>query len=71
MKAAWHQSFVLQTQYAEECNKNITFRSIWGKINNFFGLETTGDKIWFFGFYTVALSILLLMIIISNAIDMI
>lgn len=38
-------------------------------INNFFGLETRQDRVWFYGFYGTAISIVFFMVFVSNMMD--
>ncbi|MFE7916006.1 DUF3961 domain-containing protein, partial [Bacillus mobilis] len=38
-------------------------------VNKFFGLDTKEDCVWFYGFYGVAVSILLFMVFTSNIFD--
>ncbi|WP_444508871.1 DUF3961 domain-containing protein, partial [Enterobacter mori] len=38
-------------------------------VNKFFGLDTKEDCVWFYGFYGVAVSILLYMVFTSKIFD--
>ncbi|WP_034670701.1 DUF3961 domain-containing protein [Ectobacillus panaciterrae] len=70
MKAAWDEPFALPAPLAQENKKKVAVRSIWHRINEFFDLETTDDKIWFFGFYGISFSILFFIMLISNVMDL-
>ncbi|MED0874001.1 DUF3961 domain-containing protein [Bacillus mobilis] len=50
-------------------NKQSKRGTLLQSVNNFFGLDTKEDCIWFYGFYGVAVSILLFMVFTSNIFD--
>ncbi|CAG9611741.1 hypothetical protein BACCIP111899_00913 [Bacillus rhizoplanae] len=73
MKMTAQQRFVMPTNVMERVEilpkKHVKRSSFLHTVNCFFGLETKQDEIWFYGFYTVAVSVLLFMIFVSNMMD--
>ena len=50
-------------------NKQSKRGTLLQSVNKFFGLDTKEDCVWFYGFYGVAVSILLFMVFTSNIFD--
>ena len=73
MKTTAEQRFMMPTHVMERVEilrkKNVEGVSFLRTVNRFFGLETKQDEIWFYGFYTVAVSVLLFMVFVSNIMD--
>ncbi|MCP1123151.1 DUF3961 domain-containing protein [Bacillus sp. 3103sda1] len=73
MKTTAEQRFMMPTHVMERVEnlrkKHVQRSSFLHTVNCFFGLETKQDEIWFYGFYTVAVSVLLFMIFASNMMD--
>ncbi|WP_242217262.1 DUF3961 domain-containing protein [Bacillus cereus group sp. BfR-BA-01380] len=73
MKTTAEQRFMMPTHVIERVEnlrkKNVKGSSFLRTVNRFFGLETKQDEIWFYGFYTVAVSVLLFMAFVSNIMD--
>lgn len=73
MKATAQQRFMMPTHVMERVEnlrkKNVKEYPFLHTVNRFFGLETKQDEIWFYGFYTVAVSVLLFMVFVSNMMD--
>ncbi|MGG0187399.1 DUF3961 domain-containing protein [Bacillus rhizoplanae] len=73
MKTTAEQRFMMPTHVMERVEnlrkKHVKRSSFLHTVNCFFGLETKQDEIWFYGFYTVAVSVLLFMIFVSNMMD--
>lgn len=51
-------------------NKRVKRASFLQSIHTFLGLDTKEDCVWFYGFYGVAISILLFTVFTSNAFDL-
>ncbi|MEI4830457.1 DUF3961 domain-containing protein [Bacillus sp. FJAT-53711] len=73
MKTTAEQRFMMPIHVMERVEvlrkKHVKRSSFLHRVNRFFGLETKQDEIWFYGFYTVAISMLLFMIFVSNMMD--
>ncbi|WP_440603192.1 DUF3961 domain-containing protein [Bacillus sp. GB_SG_008] len=73
MKTTAEQRFMMPTHVMERVEnlrkKHVKRSSFLHTVNCFFGLETKQDEIWFYGFYTVTVSVLLFMIFASNMMD--
>lgn len=73
MKTTAEQRFMMPAHVMERvgvlCKKNVKASSFLRTVSRFFGLETKQDEIWFYGFYTVAVSVLLFMVFVSNMMD--
>ncbi|MFD0768558.1 DUF3961 domain-containing protein [Bacillus sp. CGMCC 1.60114] len=73
MKMTAQQRFVMSPNVMERVEvlrkKHVKRSSFLHRVNRFFGLEAKQDEIWFYGFYAVAISILLFMIFVSNMMD--
>ena len=50
-------------------NKQSKRGTLLQSVNKFFGLDTKEDCVWFYGFYGVAVSIVLFMVFTSNIFD--
>ncbi|HDX9576749.1 TPA: DUF3961 domain-containing protein [Bacillus pseudomycoides] len=73
MKTTAEQRFMMPTHVMERVEmlrkKSVKGSSFLRTVNRFFGLEMKQDGIWFYGFYTVAVSVLLFMVFVSNIMD--
>ncbi|MDC2865959.1 MULTISPECIES: DUF3961 domain-containing protein [unclassified Bacillus (in: firmicutes)] len=73
MKTTAEQRFMMPTHVVERVEslrkKDVKGSSFLHTVNRFFGLETKQDEIWFYGFYTVVVSMLLFMVFVSNMMD--
>ncbi|SFC16454.1 protein of unknown function [Bacillus sp. 491mf] len=73
MKTTAEQRFMMPTHVMERVEnlrkKNVKEYSFFQTVNRFFGLETKQDEVWFYGFYTLAVSVLLFMVFVSNMMD--
>ncbi|MFX3624751.1 MAG: DUF3961 domain-containing protein [Ectobacillus sp.] len=67
MKAIYDQLYVVPLR--EKVKKKWNMRSIWNRINGFFGLETTADYVWFYGLYGISLGICLFTIAAATIMD--
>ncbi|ENQ3104702.1 DUF3961 domain-containing protein [Bacillus cereus] len=73
MKTTAEQRFMMPAHVMERVEnlrkKNVKEYSFLQTVNRFFGLETKQDEVWFYGFYTLAVSMLLFMVFVSNMMD--
>ncbi|WP_416826757.1 DUF3961 domain-containing protein [Ectobacillus polymachus] len=70
MKAAWNQSVALPSHYThEKTNKKVKARKLIQRLDAFFGLETKGDRYWFYGFYGISFTILFVLIVVLQIMD--
>ncbi|MDF2085143.1 DUF3961 domain-containing protein [Bacillus pseudomycoides] len=73
MKMTADQRFMMPTDVMERVEvlrkKHVKRSSLLQSVNKFFGLDTKEDRVWFYGFYGTAVSILLFMLFTSNIFD--
>ena len=73
MKMTVDQRFMTPAHVVERVevlrNKQSKRGTLLQSVNKFFGLGTKEDCVWFYGFYGVAVSILLFMVFTSNIFD--
>ncbi|EEL35265.1 DUF3961 domain-containing protein [Bacillus toyonensis] len=73
MKMTVDQRFMMPADVVERVevlrNKQSKRGALLQSVNEFFGLDTKEDCVWFYGFYGVAVSILLFMVFTSNIFD--
>jgi hypothetical protein len=73
MKMTVDQRFMMPADVVERVeilrNKQSKRGTLLQSVNKFFGLDTKEDCIWFYGFYGVAVSIVLFMVFTSNIFD--
>ncbi|MGH0430006.1 DUF3961 domain-containing protein [Bacillus hominis] len=73
MKMTVYQRFMMPADVVERVevlrNKQSKRGALLQSVNKFFGLDTKEDCVWFYGFYGVAVSILLFMVFTSNIFD--
>ncbi|MDA4078855.1 MULTISPECIES: DUF3961 domain-containing protein [Bacillus] len=73
MKMTVDQRFMMPVDVVERVevlrNKQSKRGTLLQSVNKFFGLDTKEDCVWFYGFYGVAVSILLFMVFTSNIFD--
>ncbi|OLR26760.1 DUF3961 domain-containing protein [Bacillus cereus] len=74
MKMTVDQRFMMPADVVERVevlrNKQSKRGTLLQSVNKFFGLDTKEDCVWFYGFYGVAVSILLFMVFTSNIFDL-
>ncbi len=63
MKAIYHATYILPAK------KEKTSVRMKMDVNDFFGLETKRDQLWFYGFYATSFVILTSLVIISAVMD--
>lgn len=70
MKMTVDQRFMMPADVVERVevlrNNHSKRGSLLQSVNKFFGLDTKEDCVWFYGFYGVAVSIVLFMVFTSN-----
>ncbi|MGG0457240.1 DUF3961 domain-containing protein [Bacillus mycoides] len=73
MKMTVDQRFMMPADVVERVgvlrNNHSKRGSLLQSVNKFFGLDTKEDCVWFYGFYGVAVSIVLFMVFTSNIFD--
>ncbi|OOR17471.1 DUF3961 domain-containing protein [Bacillus cereus] len=73
MKMTVDQGFMMPADVVERVevlrNNHSKRGSLLQSVNKFFGLDTKEDCVWFYGFYGVAVSIVLFMVFTSNIFD--
>ncbi|WP_242214056.1 DUF3961 domain-containing protein [Bacillus cereus group sp. BfR-BA-01383] len=73
MKMTVDQRFMMPADVVERVevlrNKKSKRGTLSQSVNKFFGLDTKEDCVWFYGFYGVAVSIVLFMVFTSNIFD--
>ncbi|ABS21537.1 DUF3961 domain-containing protein [Bacillus cytotoxicus] len=74
MKMTAEQRFMMPADVMERVevlrNKHSKRGSLLKSVHTFFGLHTKEDRIWFYGFYGIAVSIVLFMVFTSNIFDL-
>ncbi|MDM5187782.1 DUF3961 domain-containing protein [Bacillus sp. DX4.1] len=70
MKVTAEQRFMMPADVMERVeglrNKHVKRASFIQSVHAFFGLDTKEDRVWFYGFYGTAASILMFMVLASN-----
>ncbi|MEK7017387.1 MULTISPECIES: DUF3961 domain-containing protein [Bacillus] len=73
MKMTVDQRFMMPADVVERVevlrNNHSKRGSLLQSVNKFFGLDTKEDCVWFYGFYGVAVSIVLFLVFTSNIFD--
>lgn len=73
MKMTADQRFMMPTDVMKRVevlrNKHSKRASLLQSVNQFFGLDTKEDRVWFYGFYGMAVGILLFMVFTSSIFD--
>lgn len=67
MKAAYNQSVALPSHYVDEKPRHqVKVITLIERLDMFFGLESRGDRVWFYGFYGISLTILLFIFVVTQ-----